>query len=114
MLRGSSIPSDLTFEKVQQFARVCVTRRGDSRDDALMSHFPKRTIEIETRHTMNGNALRARELEQCFETIGSSTLENRDRLDLAFARAQCFQHRVHTIDNLCRLRHRGIKNRKRE
>ena len=40
----------------------------------------------------------ASQIQQCFQTIGPGAFENRDRFDLAFARAQCLEHGVWTID----------------
>ena len=49
---------------------------------------------------MNRHAFFARQIEQRFQTIGPRAFENRDRLDLAFARPQRFEHRVWSIDQI--------------
>ena len=47
---------------------------------------------------MNRHALLAREIDKRLQTIRTSALEDRDRLDLAFARTQRFEHCIWTID----------------
>src|SRR5438309_1497078 len=92
-------------DEFQQLISICVLRRRDPCEYTLMNRVPSQSVETLARRMMHRNISLARQLNNVSQPSVSGSFRNRDFLNGAMRGAQCFQHRIHSVD----LRHLSVR-----